>query len=145
MKYFKLNEFSRSETAKLNRIDNSIPKDIEPNIVELVDNLLDELREAWASHCLKKGLKNPAITVSSGYRCPKLNTKVGGATTSAHLTGRAADLVPVNGKIKEFISFTMQWVKGRKFDQCIDEYSRWIHLSFKNNKGEQRQQIFNIR
>lgn len=145
MKYFKLEEFSRSETAKLHHIDNSLTPEAKANIIELVDNLLDNLREDWASYCLKRGYKNPAIIVSSGYRCPKLNSLVGGASTSVHKVGAAADLVPANGKIKEFISFTMQWVRGRKFDQCIDEYSRWVHLSFKNNRGEQRQQIFNIR
>lgn len=144
MKYFKFEEFSRSETAKLHHIDNSLTPEAKANIQELVDNLLDNLREDWASYRSKKGYKNPAIAVSSGFRCPKLNKLVGGTATSVHQIGAAADLVPSNGKTKEFISFTMQWVKGRKFDQCINEYSKWVHLSFKNNRGEQRQQIFKI-
>lgn len=33
-----------------------------------------------------------ALTVMSGYRCPKHNAEVGGATRSAHLDGLAADI-----------------------------------------------------
>jgi len=32
------------------------------------------------------------VIVSSGYRCKKLNDKVGGVKNSAHLTGCAADI-----------------------------------------------------
>ena len=32
------------------------------------------------------------LTIVSGHRCPRSNTKVGGIATSQHLTGRAADI-----------------------------------------------------
>ena len=45
----------------------------------LVD-LLQKLRNKYGS-----------IIITSGYRCPKWNKKVGGATNSAHLKGQASD------------------------------------------------------
>lgn len=37
---------------------------------------------------------NVPVDTSYGYRCPELNTAVGGSATSAHMIGLAADLIP---------------------------------------------------
>ena len=50
------------------------------------------------------------ITVTSGYRCDALNRAVGGSSTSAHSQAYAADLVPVNGPVKDFSLFVMHWL-----------------------------------
>lgn len=145
MKYFKLSEFTTSDTAKRYGINNTPSAIVVNHITELVNTLLDPLREAWSIECAKKGYGTPAIHVNSGYRCPILNVKVGGSKTSAHLTGYAADLYPMNNKIKEFIAFCSSWIKDKKFDQCIDEYSRWCHIGLKNSAMQYRKQIFKIR
>lgn len=145
MKYFKLSEFITSDTAKKYKIDNTPSAKVIKNITELVENLLDPLREAWSLECIKKRYGTPAIHVNSGYRCPALNKKVGGAATSAHPTGYAADLYPMNNRIQEFIAFCSTWIKDKQFDQCIDEYGRWCHIGLKNNSSQQRKQIFKIR
>lgn len=144
MKYFSFNEFSNSPTAKKLGIDNTIPEGIKSNIKDLVDCLLDPLRESWEKYCKSNKLGNPAIIVTSGYRCTALNKAVKGKTTSAHLFGLAADIVPSNDYLEEFFSFVESWVKNKQFDQCIEEYSKWIHLSYKNIEGKQRKQIFKI-
>ena len=95
MIYFTITELCYSETAKEKGIDNSPTTEVRANLVTLVNNLLDPLREAW---------KSP-IRVTSGFRCGVLNKAVGGSTTSAHLYGLAGDIVPVNGRIKEFKEF----------------------------------------
>lgn len=135
MKHFSFSEFEHSDTAKQKKIDNSIPEDLKPNIQELVETILDPLREAWGS----------GIKISSGYRSPALNKAVRGSSTSAHCYALAADLVPANGKIAEFKVFAKKWIKesGVKFDQFIDEYSgtaSWVHIGLKNREGKQRQQ-----
>ena len=86
MKHFTFQEFERSEKAAELNIDNRIPELAEAHIVELVDILLDPLREAWGG----------PLTVTSGYRCPELNRAVKGSATSAHMAGWAADLVPAS-------------------------------------------------
>jgi putative chitinase len=72
-----------------------------------------------------------------------LNNAVGGSKTSAHTTGYAADLVPVNGKMTEFKTFVKEWLKDKKFDQYINEFSgstEWVHIGLKNISGKQRKQ-----
>lgn len=136
MKYFTLKEFEYSDTAKLLHIKNQIPEEFIPHIEELVNTILDPLREAWGS----------GIIISSGYRCPKLNEAVHGSNTSAHCYGYAADLKPLNGKIEEFKTFCINWLKttGIAFDQAINEYSgsaSWMHIGIRKRSGEQRKEF----
>ena len=64
-------------------IDNTPTPDATANLGELVDAVLDPLREKYGR----------PIHVSSGYRCPRLNRAVGGSATSQHVKGEAADKV----------------------------------------------------
>lgn len=139
MKHFTFQEFERSERAAELNIDNRIPELAEAHIVELVDILLDPLREAWGG----------PLTVTSGYRCPELNRAVGGSETSAHPAGWAADLEPDPDDprgVQGLVDFAVEWltVTGLPFDQLIDERSggsRWLHIGIRNLKGAQRRQM----
>ncbi len=133
MKYFTIEELCRSNTAKAKGIDNTPNKEHKEHLVELIENILDPLREAWGS----------AIIVSSGYRSPALNKAVGGSSTSAHCRGYAADISPANGKMTEFKAFVKKWLKDKNFDQYINEFkgkSQWVHVGYKNLNGNQRKQ-----
>ena len=137
MKHFTFNEFERSDTATRLKIDNRMPEIVEAHVVELVDILLDPLREAWGG----------PLVVTSGYRCPELNKAVGGSETSAHTAGWAADLVPGDPRwsAEELIDFAVEWIttNGLPYDQLIDERSggsRWLHVGIRNLTGEQRRQ-----
>lgn len=70
-----------------------IPTDpqIPANIVQLAAEL-DKIRKEWGS----------PIRVTSWYRPPAVNKRVGGAKNSQHLYGLAADIYPENGKRAEF-------------------------------------------
>lgn len=136
MKYFSINELCESSTAKSLKISNLPDAEAKKHLTELVNNILDPLREAWGS----------GIKVSSGYRSPKVNKAVGGSTTSSHCQGYAADLLPANGKMAEFKAFVKKWLveKSKGFDQYINEYSgakEWVHIGYKNSKGQQRKQL----
>lgn len=134
--YFTIKELTKSDTARRLGIDNTPPPDVIPHMQELITKLLNPIREAWGS----------PIVVNSGYRCQKLNAAVKGSKTSAHLTGYAADLVPVNGQREKFIKFVIDFLKTSNipFDQCINEYGKWCHVGLKNNSGMQRKQILKI-
>ena len=134
--YFTIAELCASETAKKYNIDNTPDSIITSHLQQLI-NFLNPLREAWGS----------AIKVSSGYRCDKLNRFVGGSKTSSHLIGYGVDLIPANGRMDDFKTFIVDYMKTRMFDQCIIEKSgktEWIHIGLYNNKGQQRRMIFNI-
>ena len=142
MTYFTINELIASDTAKAKGIDNSPTTEVRANLVALIETLLDPLREAW---------KSP-IKVTSGYRCPELNRtrEIRGSSTSAHLYGLAADIVPVNGRIKEFKEFCANYFsdKRQRFDQVILETkvkengkSEWVHIGLKTKDGRKRGQL----
>ena len=151
MKYFKIDEFIKSDTAKLYNINNTPEQWQIDNINEFVDTLLDPLRKNWETYCGNNNLGSAAIIITSGIRSKALNKKVGGSNTSSHYYGYAADLVPKNGKLKEFKDFCVYWLKDKKFDQMIseDENTRgvpgWIHLGYKRYDGSQRKQFLRMK
>jgi uncharacterized protein YcbK (DUF882 family) len=120
MKYFTIKELCKSTTANKYNIDNTPNEEIISNLTALVENVLDPLREAWGR----------PITVSSGYRCKALNTKVKGSSTSQHMLGQAADISA--GTIEENKKL-FQLAQNLKlpYDQLIDEYGySWVHISY---------------
>lgn len=141
-KNFSYEEFTESYAAISKGIDNSLPNlTVRNAIKELTENILQPLRDAYG-----KGIR-----ITSGYRSPALNKAVGGSATSAHLTGYAADLQPMDGDIAMFTKFAVEWLKrtGTTFDQCIIERNtrtgaRWLHIGLKGPGGKQRKQFLNI-
>lgn len=132
--YFTIEELSWSNTAVINKIDNTPSKDITDNLKKLI-NFLNPLREAWGS----------PINVTSGYRCPELNKLLKGSSTSSHLYGFAIDLIPSNGKINEFKEFVKNYLKDKDFDQYIDEYSgksSWVHIGLYHPNGKTQRKEF---
>jgi putative chitinase len=147
MKYFTIEEFIKSSTADKYGIDNTPEQWQINNIIEFVNNLLDPLREAWAEHCRHYNLGSPAIKVTSGVRSKALNKKLGSSNTSSHYYGSAVDMVPANGKLKEFKDFCIFWLKDKSFDQLISENEnekgvpKWMHLGYKRYDGVKRHQF----
>lgn len=98
------------------------------NIEALVCEVLDPAREKLGS----------PIVVNSGYRCPKHNKEVGGATNSQHLLGQAADIrFQVSGfKIQDLAKAI---VENGKYDQLI-LYPTFVHVSWKRT-GQNRRMV----
>ncbi len=147
MKYFTVEELTESSTAIKENIDNTPSKEITEHLIELIEELLDPIREKWAEYCNINKLGNPAISVSSGYRCKELNKAVNGSVTSAHMTGYAADLQNVSGSREEFYQFLLNFLKDRNFDECFIEKSRtsqWVHIALYSIKGLQRRKKGNL-
>jgi hypothetical protein len=77
---------------------------------------------------VRRRLGGRVISVSSGYRCPALNRAVGGAATSAHLTGHAADF-NCYGFGDPLAVCRALAASDLAFDQLIEE-GTWVHISF---------------
>ena len=135
MKYFAMKEFECKDGCQM-------PSEVRANIVALVEAVLDPVRE-------KLGMP---VRVNSGYRCPKHNLKVGGASSSQHMRGEAADVRPVQGSQdsqarmsdKVEAGFTVQdlarvIVANGRWDQMI-LYPTFVHVSWKRN-GANRHQV----
>ncbi len=123
-KYFTIYELTRSDTALRHGIKN-IPSQIATlRLKQLIEIVLDPLRELWGA----------PITITSGYRSPKLNSLVGGVKNSQHITGNAADLtagsVNENKRLFELIRHS-----DIPFDQLIlEKGGKWIHISYRRHQ-----------
>ena len=123
MKYFTIAELCRSNTADKFLIDNKCTKEQAANMMALVNNVLDPLREAYGK----------PIRVNSGFRCEKLNKKVGGSKTSDHLHGMAADITAGIPKENKRLFYLIQEL-GLPFKQLIDGKGfSWVHVSYDAN------------
>ena len=129
MKHFTIDELCRSDTAQRKGINNMPTDNVRKNLTELVDNVLDPLREWYGK----------PIRVNSGYRCPALNKAVGGVANSQHLTGQAAD-IDVNDRSEN--RRLMKHIEDNlDFDQLIWENGgAWVHVSYRPD-GRNRRQV----
>lgn len=115
---FLLEQLISSATAERERIDNT------PG-AEILDNLR-LLAEGLEQVQMLTGFP---LEISSGYRCPELNRCVGGAGTSQHTRGQAADFTCAEfGPPMDIIKAIRD--SDIDFDQCILEYAKWVHISF---------------
>ncbi len=134
MKYFSISELCHSDTARRHNISNTPSLQVCRNLTLLTDNLLDPLREQFGQ----------PVIVTSGYRCQKLNSLVGGSSTSQHMTGQAADITARN---KQDNRRLFDLLKQMDFDQLIWEqgnknFPDWIHVSYKTTSN--RHEILNL-
>ena len=122
MKYFTINELTKSTTAIKRHIDNTPSKEVERSLTALVEKVLDPLREEYGK----------PIIVTSGYRCPRLNAIVGSTPSSQHVKGEAADIKSVQDTPEENKKLFDLIVKLKlPFDQLINEHNYdWVHVSY---------------
>ena len=117
-RHFTLEQLTCSETAECEQIDNTPGPEAIGNLGRLAKGL--EQVQALLGHSLE---------ISSGYRCPALNQRVGGAKTSQHTLGMAADFT-CGGFGPPLAIVKVLRESDIDFDQCILEYGRWVHISF---------------
>lgn len=130
-KNFDWKEFEKSDVAKAHHINNAIVDwDVRDNIKELVDNVLQPLRDAWGG----------PIFINSGYRCKELNELVGGVETSQHCKGMAADV----GVTDPYALAKLTKRMKIKFDQMII-YPSFVHYSYRADGDNREQILFNKR
>lgn len=123
---FTLLEMLQSQTAiRLVVSEQFQPSDaVIENLKKLCVNVLEPLRDI---------VKSP-LNITSGYRCKRLNKLIGGANTSQHTQGKAADLKVHGFGIETLFEIIIN--SNIKYDQVIQEFDSWIHISF--NDGENR-------
>ena len=122
--HFTLDEFTRSTIGERAKINNFVPAPLMPNIKLTASKL----------ECVRKVLGFPII-ITSGYRCPALNTRVGGASTSAHTKGLAVDFHSSYGTPKEICQRLID--AGVQFDKLIQEHNQWVHIGFSPSNNRQ--------
>ena len=130
---FSLKELTASETADRHGLDNTPTDEIIENLKHLA-GVLQEVRSI---------LGNKPITVSSGYRSPTVNEKLGSKPTSDHCKGLAVDFIcPSFGTPDEVVRQIM--ASDIPYKQVIREFDRWVHLAVSTPGEEPRRQALII-
>jgi len=130
---FTMAELTYSDTAIAHGIDNTPDAAIIANLT-LLAGVLERIRTICGNH---------PIAVSSGYRCPEVNKLVGGASSSAHLYGLAADIeIPGFGSPRDVCQAIEPHLKKLGIDQLIYE-GTWTHVGL--TEGEPRYQAMTIK
>lgn len=121
-RHFTLEEMTHSQTASRRGVLNRPGPDEVENLRRLCLNILEPLRVH---------LGRP-IMVSSAYRAPYVNRLVGGASTSQHVRGQAADIVVPGMSVDEVVKAIHDL--NLPYDQLIDEFGDWVHVSYSARK-----------
>lgn len=121
---FTLTELERSQTARRLGLDNLAPREAVECLTALCVQVLQPIRDHFGP-----------VHISSGYRGPALNARIGGSRRSQHMRGEAADIVIAGVTPIE----VCRWIEGSPidFDQLIYE-GDWTHVSY---SAQQRRQV----
>jgi uncharacterized protein YcbK (DUF882 family) len=131
-----MSELIHSDTAIKHNINNMPDINSMDCLLELIVHVLQPLRDKVGK----------PIIITSGYRNWQVNKLVGGAVDvhgnpiSQHCKGQAADFNIKGMSIAATIDFIKK--SGIEYDQLINEFDKWVHISF--NKGKNRKQCFKI-
>lgn len=109
----------------------NLPALIKSNIVWFASEIFEPAR-----------LITGPLHVNSLYRCPRLNTVIGGASTSMHMQGLAADVFPLIQDMH--LAFLRLQNNHLLYDQLIWEFGRWIHIGGPKAGSIPRQQTLMI-
>ena len=145
--------FSLGELTKSNHPEvYNIPSHTAIENLKRLCSWLEELRYSYNTlYCLKPGedydeSKNvEPIIINSGYRSPQLNKKVGGVSTSNHLTGCAVD-IRTSGmeQAMRYAVILMDYADDSNldFDEILIEKNRygviWLHFAVKPKDNRRR-------
>ena len=122
---FSFSEFEKTSTG----LPNSIPEDKKAWIVALVQEILQPLRD-------KIGI----INITSGYRSPEVNTRIGGSPTSQHMKGQAVDFFPAGKNIIDV--YKLLFESTFPISQCIlysPEEGNFIHVAIDPKRPARKQ------
>lgn len=112
--HFKAQEFAQKDY----RCDKIL---IDSELVEVLENV-------------RKHFNNPVI-ITSGYRTPEYNKKIGGVKNSQHTKGTAADI-----KVKMVTANEVQnYLKRKYWDKYgIGSYQNFTHIDVRHKKARWR-------
>jgi hypothetical protein len=117
--HFALEEFLYSDTAIQYGIQNTPSWDVVNNLKRIADTM----------ERIRAGAGGLPVQILSGYRCPEVNARVGGATNSAHLYGLACDfIIPSYGSPEKICKAIEPHMIVLEIDQLIWEFGEWVHL-----------------
>ena len=129
---FRYSEFLKSTTAIRQGILNIPDEKSLDNIKSLAVNVLQPVREQFGR-----------IKITSGFRCKELN-KLISSPTSLHILGAAADIEPVDHRIK--LLDILKWINSNcDYKELISEFlpDGWIHVGYLSGSNDRKIKLKN--
>jgi uncharacterized protein YcbK (DUF882 family) len=121
-KNFSLAEFVATQHRN---IDNTLPSQLMPQAMATAA-MLERIRAALSAIAGR----DVQILISSGYRCPALNSAVGSNATSDHPKAMAVDwIAPSFGTPYAICKAIAPQIDALGVGQIIHEFGRWVHVS----------------
>lgn len=130
--HFTLTEMTVSQEAARSGLKNAPDALQIESLRRLCKNVLEPLRER---------VKRPVV-VSSGFRSATVNRRIGGSARSQHCRGEAADFTIPGMSVEDVVALIR--AMNLPFDQLIDEFGAWVHVSH-SRTGKQRGQVMTAR
>lgn len=121
---FTLEELTVSEIAARRNLDNTPNATEVANLVRVAE-LLEQVRALLAK----------PILINSAFRAKAVNDAVGSRDTSQHRLGCAADIRVPGLTPKQVVQACID--AKIPFDQAIEEFGSWTHISVPNTKDQQ--------
>ena len=129
--HFTWRDLTRSQTATRNNLANEPTLLEQACLVDLCTHVLEPLRTRF-----------PDLVITSAYRSPIVNAKVGGSATSQHTKGQAADIEVPSLTNKDLAIYIRDHLD---FDQIIlefhsdtDPHAGWVHVSYVRNANRRQ-------
>lgn len=123
--HFSEDEFTASETAARQHLDNRLPGGLRPTAVQTC-----EMMERIRAELSRLAGREISIVVTSGYRAPSVNRAVGSSDTSDHPRAMAVDFkAPAFGTPFAIASALAPKVSELGIGQLIHEFGSWVHVS----------------
>lgn len=126
--HFKLSELVVTDEKDLKELNREEGLKIKDKIIKLAE-FAEKVR----------AVLNCPMTITSGFRCEKLNNKIGGSPFSQHRLCEAIDFIPAKMSAKE--AFTEIIISGIEYGQLILEkrgVGHILHISI----GTKRQKLY---
>lgn len=111
--------------GEFNKANAPMADSVKANIITLAKNL----------QVLRDEIKIP-ITISSGYRSPEHNARIGGARASRHIVGDAAD-IKVTGMTPRQVAEVIERLisHGKMLEGGLGIYKTWVHYDTRGKKA----------
>ena len=111
-----------------------VPNEFKNNLIKLAVNL-QVLRDDFGS----------TLVISSGYRTPRYNKRVGGATLSQHLTASASDLSQNKETPLELYKRIEKLIKqGKMHNGGLGLYNTFVHYDIRQKPTRWNNSKFEI-
>lgn len=103
---------------------------------DIPNNVLSSIKELAKNLQVLRDTINKTISITSGYRSPKYNAKIGGVKNSQHTKGTASD-IQIKGMTPKEVALVIEGLieSGKMKQGGIGVYPGFVHYDIRGTKA----------